>query len=300
MTLYSALTHLFLPHDSNNHKSRLLHPHAFLTYIVFIVFFGFGIRAISYVAPQILGIATNISVEELLQSTNQQRQKAGLSVLILNPRLSKAAEEKANNMFQNNYWAHFGPDGESPWDFIISSGYTYSYAGENLAKDFNDSVSVVDAWMASPTHKDNILKSEYNDIGFAVVNGMLNGQETTLVVQMFGSSTTAELTTEANTPFVEEVASITSFNDTSQAPKEPVQQELIIAGVRQLPVLDIKTLNKSVTLLLLGLVVLVLILDGILIWKRKTIRISGHNISHVLFLVAFISLVWLTTTGAIR
>lgn len=284
MTLAAALNHLFIPHDSNNQRPRVLHPHAFLAYIVFIIFFGFGIRAASNVAPQILGIATNISVEDLLVNTNKKRQDAGLPSLSINPQLSKAAYNKAQDMFTNDYWAHFGPNGESPWDFIISSGYSYSFAGENLAKDFDDSNSVVEAWMESPTHRDNILKPEYQDIGFAVVNGNLNGQETTLVIQMLGTSTKP---TQALDTFTQEKTS-------------PETQNLIVAGVSQFPVLDIKTLNKSVTILLLGLIIIVLILDGILISMRKTIRISGHNVAHILFLVAFMTAVWLTTTGAIR
>lgn len=280
MTFLEAVTHLFIPHDSNNHRSRILHPQAFLAYIIFIIFFGFGIRAASNIAPQILGIATNISVEDLLYDTNLKRQESGLSPLTINTKLSQAAYKKAQNMFTQDYWAHFGPNGESPWDFIVSSGYSYSFAGENLAKDFNDSSSVVQAWMDSPTHKDNILKSEYKDIGFAVVNGKLNGQETTLVVQMFG-------TTNSN---------IQASDNFLLAESDKVT----VAGVSKLPILDIKTLNKSVTILLLGLLLIVLVLDGILISMRKTIRISGHNIAHVLFLGAFLAAIWLTATGSIR
>ncbi|MBI2029716.1 hypothetical protein HYT02_04825 [Candidatus Gottesmanbacteria bacterium] len=287
MTFFDAVVHLFIPHDSNNHRPRLLHPHAFLAYVVFIVFFGFGIRAASNIAPEILGIATNISVEDLLYDTNLKRQESDLPPLILNPKLSQAAYNKAQNMFSQNYWAHFGPNGESPWDFIVSSGYSYSFAGENLAKDFNESSSVVQAWMDSPTHKDNILKSEYKDIGFAVVNGKFNGQETTLVVQMFGTSNSNNQASD-------------NFNIIEESAKASDSQELIVAGVSKLPILNVKTLNKSVTILLLGLLMIVLVLDGILISMRKTIRISGHNIAHILFLGAFLGAVWLTAAGSIR
>src|SRR3989338_7182361 len=108
--------------------------------------------------------------------------------LELNPELSLAAEKKAEDMFARNYWAHNGPNGSTPWDFIKGAGYTYIYAGENLAKDFQNSNDVVQAWMKSPSHRENILRKEYQDIGFAVVNGVLNGEETTLVIQMFGVS----------------------------------------------------------------------------------------------------------------
>jgi hypothetical protein len=92
-------------------------------------------------------------------------------------------------MFKLQYWAHYGPNKESPWQFILQSGYTYAYAGENLAKGFSDSQSVHDAWMASPTHRANIMDPQFQEVGIATVKGNLLGAEVFLVVQMFGSPT---------------------------------------------------------------------------------------------------------------
>ena len=64
-------------------------------------------------------------------------------------------------MIAKNYWAHNAPDGASPWSFFKNVGYRYLYAGENLARDFGDSASVVNAWMNSPTHRDNLLSGRY-------------------------------------------------------------------------------------------------------------------------------------------
>lgn len=279
MTFLDVLTHLFLPHESNNHKPRVLHPYAYLFYVVFFLFFGVGTRIVHKYAPDILGVATNISVSDLLTLTNQKRAEANLSPLRFNSQLSQAASSKAADMFKDDYWAHFGPKGKSPWDFIVDSGYRYSYAGENLAKDFNDSQGVVNAWMASDSHRDNLLKAEYKDIGFAVINGTLNGEETTLVVQMFGSSPTS-------------TAAIEVVNQTPA-------NEVYVAGVRKLPVVDINSLNKGLTLLLLILLMIVLFLDGLLIWRRKTIRISGHNFAHLIFIGALLTVIWLTGKGSI-
>ena len=298
MTFIDVITHLFLPHESNNHKPRLLHPHAFLFYIVFLLFFGTGLRLANKYIPNILGVATNISVTDLLSLTNQKRTEAGLPALSLNNQLSQAAALKATDMFKDNYWAHFGPNGRSPWDFIIGSGYQYTFAGENLAKDFSDSQGVVSTWMSSPTHKANILKPEYKDIGFAVVNGSLNGQETTLVVQIFGSSPQSSTLAQNTQP--------EAFQTTEETPTViPTPTIMVgtptifIAGVRSTPLISITSLNRAVSLLLLGLLTIVLTLDGFLIWQRKSIRVSGHNIAHIIFLAALFSVVWLTSRGSI-
>lgn len=305
MTFIDVITHLFLPHESNNHKARLLHPQLYFFYIVFLLFFGFGLRFVNKYVPNILGIATNISVVDLLKDTNQKRVAAGLPMLNLNSQLSEAASAKASDMFKNNYWAHFGSNGSSPWTFITNSGYRYSFAGENLAKDFNNSSSVVEAWMASPSHKSNILKPEYQDIGFAVVNGTLNGQETTLVVQMFGTSPGSSVAVgnlETN-----EVSQINSANPLKTQSAETIIPNptsiptpiIYLAGIKKMPYIDIPSLNKAVSLLLLGLLTIVLTLDGLLIWQRKTIRVSGHNIAHLIFLAGIIMVVWLTGRGSI-
>ena len=86
------------------------------------------------------------------------RDEAGLDSLRLNPTLTAAAKRKAEHMFAENYWAHISPTGVEPWYFILDSGYDYSYAGENLAKNFNTSKEVVAAWYQSPTHRDNSAK----------------------------------------------------------------------------------------------------------------------------------------------
>jgi uncharacterized protein YkwD len=73
----------------------------------------------------------------------------------------------------------FSPDGTEPWDFILGEKYDYIYAGENLAKNFSTFDDVVEAWYNSPSHKENLLNKNYTEMGFAIVNGELNGYETT-------------------------------------------------------------------------------------------------------------------------
>lgn len=128
-----------------------------------------------------------ISPSTLIDLTNQQRSTAGLPPLKENPQLMASAEAKAENMLANNYWAHVAPDGTTPWYFISQSGYDYSRAGENLAMDFTTDEDLMTSWMNSPEHRANILNPNYLDIGIAVVNGTLLGEQTTLVVAHYGT-----------------------------------------------------------------------------------------------------------------
>lgn len=79
------------------------------------------------------------------------------------------------------------PDGTTPWKFIRNTNYSYIIAGENLAKDFYDVKSMVEAWMDSKSHKDNILTKSYKETGVALKKCKLTGVNTTIVVQMFAS-----------------------------------------------------------------------------------------------------------------
>src|SRR6185436_20656588 len=64
----------------------------------------------------------------------------------------------------------------------------YIYAGENLAEGFDDNTTVMDAWMNSPTHKENILKPEFREIGIGGARGTYQGeQNNTIVVIHFGT-----------------------------------------------------------------------------------------------------------------
>jgi hypothetical protein len=132
-------------------------------------------------------IASDITVEKVIELTNASRAEVGESDLAVNSKLSRAAEAKAEDMIANNYFSHTSPTGTTPWSWIQKKNYDYIYAGENLAMDFHSAEKMEDAWMASPTHRANILNQNYHEVGTAVKEGIINGRETTLAVVMFGS-----------------------------------------------------------------------------------------------------------------
>ena len=176
-----------VPHKANQHRPYLVRRHgiAALVSLVFVLQIAYNYATTGKVA--VLGQTSNVSVSELLEDVNKERQSDGLNKLQLNEKLNKAAFMKAQDMLEKGYWAHEAPDGTQPWQWFSKAEYNYDIAGENLAKNFTSSNGVVNAWMQSPGHKANVLGEKYDDVGFAIANGELNGEETTLVVSLYGS-----------------------------------------------------------------------------------------------------------------
>ena len=152
--------HLFVPHKGNQYRPHLIRWRGIAVVLAIALVWQLGYTWLSTGKLQVLGFAANISVSQLVEDTNKQREAAGLGDVVLNESLSKAAYENAQNMFNENYWAHVSPSGTTPWKWLADQGYKYQSAGENLAKNYPTADATVDAWMASPTHKANILKPE--------------------------------------------------------------------------------------------------------------------------------------------
>ncbi len=192
-TLRHHLKHWFVPHKHNDHRPHLIRLHG-LALVAFLII-GVQISANLLRPPavraltqgNVLAYASDITPTDLLDQTNQQRVANGLSPLRMDARLNQSATLKAGNMFAENYWAHVSPSGIQPWYWFTQAGYNYTYAGENLAKDFDTTAGTVQGWMNSPGHRANILNPHYTDVGFAVENGTLVGGQTTLVVAHYGA-----------------------------------------------------------------------------------------------------------------
>jgi hypothetical protein len=281
------LRHLFVPHESNNHRSKLLHYDVLLLIIAFL-FSGLIVMAgVHRQYPAVLGDEASISTQDLLKYTNIKRQANGLAPLVLNSELSHAASQKAKDMFAKNYWAHVAPDGTTPWVFIKDSGYQYLYAGENLARGFNTSSDVVDAWMKSPTHRENLLSPHYTDIGFAVASGSLTGSDTVLVVQEFGSKYIAK-DDEVNASPSSAVAAPVNPSPVQDVPVATDNQASNLAGVAAIqnsPLLDEGMVKRNTSFFFLLLFIGVLVVDAVIIERKKIARVFSHNIDHILFLL---------------
>ncbi len=133
------------------------------------------------------GADAHLSIAGTISWSNKQRRDNGLLSLTENPALTAAAEAKASDMLERQYFDHTSPTGEGPDDLARDAGYAYITIGENLALgNFNNDEALVQAWMDSPGHRANILNTEYTEIGVAVVRGTYEGEETWVAVQEFG------------------------------------------------------------------------------------------------------------------
>jgi len=305
-----TISHLFHPQRSNNYRAKLLHPESLL--VLSLLAAGLGLAAIYFVPGlsekmgSVLGYASDIKAPDVIEQTNRQRAVLGLKPLSENRLLDQAAEKKASDMFARQYWAHTAPDGTEPWAFFKAVGYEYRYAGENLARDFSVTPDMIRAWMKSPKHRENIVNPKYTQIGVAVKNGVLNGVETTLVVQLFGTPRNAlpELASgeqakvalvEPNKNVNKQVAGVSEAKSQVVSKQVLAETEDILPEPNLSPLILVKSLLLSIGVMLMA----VLVYDLIMIKEKHVLRIVGKNIAHLLFLGTVMFLIFFFKSGSI-
>lgn len=310
MSALKTLIHLFFPHESNNQKAKILHSGSLMFIAGLLIFAQLAISGATRIFPSVLGCASSISPEEVIRLTNERRIQNGLNPLSENSTLSSAAQAKGTDMLNKGYWAHFAPDGTSPWSFFLNFGYKYRYAGENLARDFCSASDAVNAWMNSPTHRENILSTNYKEIGIGIVHGSLAGADTTVVVQFFGSRASeaaatipiAKAQTLAQTPIPTAVgvsiAPVSTIipSPTTISTATPTLVPAVASG--KILVSPFKT-TKDLSLAITGLLLAVLSIDLIVVRRRRIARIGGRTLAHIAFLGMILAVVLILKAGQI-
>lgn len=294
-------SYFFLPKKENNFRAAIL-KNGFLALLIGVYLLNQAfIKYLSLVKPGVLGYSSEITAQKVFDQTNQQRSALGLAPLKYNSLLSQSATKKAEDMFAHNYWAHNSPTGTTPWDFFKSVGYRYSVAGENLARDFYNTDSLMKAWMNSPTHKANIINQKYQEIGIGVVNGTLGGIKTTLVVQHFGTpvvAITEAKKTETQKPITSDDIII---NDEQNQVTDTVsvQSDNQVLAQSQQNYINPLTLNKIFGLIIFSLIIIVLFIDGYLTLKHGIHRLTGSTVSHIGFLIVILLFILYQQQGVI-
>ncbi|MEN9582060.1 MAG: hypothetical protein RL641_14 [Candidatus Parcubacteria bacterium] len=183
------LKHTFIPNKENNYKPALFEYGVVSAVIVAgIILFMSSLSVNRYLVRTDQGAAVYASV--LVDLSNKARSVNNQSDLTISSVLTKAAQMKADDMANRQYFSHTSPDGTTPWYWFQKAGYDFVYAGENLAVDFTESADIENAWLASPKHKENIIDPRFREIGIATKTATWQGRETTFVVQLFGTPAT--------------------------------------------------------------------------------------------------------------
>jgi len=185
MRLHHRLRDYLIPHRGNNYKPSFFSTASLVAIVaVVLVCEGAYLFHIKVILPN-TSFLSAVLPGVLVSLVNVDRAEAGAREVRANGLLTEAARLAAEDMAEKGYFAHVSPSGEEPWVWLDLVGYRYSYAGQNLAVNFTDSLEVEEAWMSSPTHRANILKNEYTEVGIALAQGSYHDREATFVVQFF-------------------------------------------------------------------------------------------------------------------
>ena len=180
------IIHTIIPHKKNGNVPHILQAEFILVLVLFMgALFYFNQNNFSIIKKLNLSAAVYPAV--LADLANQDRATSGVEKLTWNDTLATAAKMKADDMLKNSYFAHTSPSGLTPWYWLKEANYNFTYAGENLAVDFTESANVENAWLNSPSHRENLMNSHFTDIGIATADGFFEGKNTTFVVEYFGS-----------------------------------------------------------------------------------------------------------------
>lgn len=106
--------------------------------------------------------------QDVIRLINVERQKQKLKPLTSDAQLTQIAIIKAQDMVNRSYFEHVSPYYGAPWDLATLFDYSYTSFGENIARNIPSPEAAVKAWMASPTHRDNIMKANYTNTGVAI------------------------------------------------------------------------------------------------------------------------------------
>ncbi|OGI88445.1 hypothetical protein A2914_02350 [Candidatus Nomurabacteria bacterium RIFCSPLOWO2_01_FULL_41_21] len=218
----------FVPHEHNEFRPHFLRHETVFAFLLFIIILELGFLVQVFIVFDKTKFLAAVLPGVLTALTNEERQDLSLPPLTENELLTKAAVLKAEDMAEKGYFAHTSPDGKSPWYWLAEVGYSYKSAGENLAVNFFESSDVSRAWMNSPTHRANIVKENYTEIGIGIASGVYQGRHTVFVAQFFGTplafaSTNTSSATPTPTPNVgtTQVAPIKAIPPTTTAPPKP-------------------------------------------------------------------------------
>jgi len=212
---------LFVPNKENGYlpkiiEGRLLVLYAFISVIVFLL-----------VCPSVLRLdrlLADLTQDLIIEEINPIREGEGYLRLSVSEKLNSAAQMKAEDMLERQYFDHIGPEGETPWSWLREVDYNYAAAAENLAIHASSPKSLVRAWLNSPTHAKNILNGYFTEVGVGIATGEMEGRKTTVVVMFLGREVPKDIYTTSSIVDDFDIKKPETLVETSLnvSPEEPV------------------------------------------------------------------------------
>jgi uncharacterized protein YkwD len=272
-----------------HHKQTKQYHKSYWPYIPLLLIVGLGMLTNSFMShPRaVLGWEQQLNQEALLLETNNDRRSHARQALSLDQQLNAAAQKKANDMVQKDYWSHTSPSGQQPWQFIIDSGYQYQAAGENLAYGFTSADSVLNGWMKSQEHRNNLLDASYTEVGFGVAQARdFQGKGSqVVVVAMYGLP--------SSQPNVAGVSDGAGWDASS-----PISEQVAVSRVASIS----PTLNGILVGVIGTLAVIAVLFRHAIAWRKLIRRGEKFIIKHplldmTLVAIAIVSGLLLQTAG---
>lgn len=137
-------------------------------------------------------VEKTLETDLVTKYSNEYRLNNKITALFENDKLNLSAKIKAKDILEKQYFEHISPEGLSVENLGMEVGYDFILLGENLAMgDFNNPRELVDTWIESTGHRENILNPSYVETGVAVERGVFNSQEVWVIVVHFGTPKSA-------------------------------------------------------------------------------------------------------------
>jgi hypothetical protein len=182
----------FIPNPNNNYKPRSLRQERLLFYAISALAIKILLFILVFFYPVTAWMTPDVSFEEsrkIIALTNELRSRLNLSPLSESSRLNQAAYNKVQDMLINQYFAHLSPQGFNLEHFLKLAAYNnYITVGENLGMGYDNALELVTAWKNSPTHYNNLVDSNFREIGVALIGGEYKKINTVFSAQYFGLS----------------------------------------------------------------------------------------------------------------
>ena len=246
------LKDFFVPNEENNFQPKVLHPKRVVFHIgaallvkLLVIIFVLVYPLSVWMSPDVLSGRG----QEIISLTNGLRQGLSLSRLEESDLLNQSAYKKVQDMFLNQYFAHTSPDLKGLKSFLKEAGYRYSTAGENLAIGFSSPREVMTAWENSPTHYNNLVDSDFLEIGVSLVENIFEEDSTVLIAQHFAAPAVAKVKQEIETPiqaevqvqsYIEEQNNLPEIVEAEEIEEDTIESEEIIETEEVVEVVEIK------------------------------------------------------------